>query len=63
MVSMLASSAVDRAFESQKSAISWRNQLTFQRDDDEIRFVLDHHTELDFYSASVLKWVYKYLLY
>ena len=24
-------------------------------DDDEVRFVLDHHTELDFYSASALK--------
>ena len=27
----------------------------FQWDDDEIRFVLDQHAELDFYSASLLK--------
>ena len=26
-----------------------------QRDDDEVRFVLDQHAELDFYSASSLK--------
>ena len=25
------------------SAISWREQVSFQRDDDEISFVLDHH--------------------
>ena len=30
------------------SAISWREQVYFQRDDDEVRFVLDQHTELDF---------------
>ena len=27
----------------------------FQWDDDEVRFVLDQHAELDFYSASLLK--------
>jgi hypothetical protein len=37
------------------SAISWREQVNFQRDDDEVRFVLDQHAELDFYSASSLK--------
>ena len=31
------------------------NKLIFQRDDDEVRFVLDQHAELDFYSASSLK--------
>ena len=29
--------------------------VNFQWDDDEVRFVLDLHTELDFYSASSLK--------
>ena len=28
------------------------NKLFFQWDDDEIRFVVDQHAELDFYSAS-----------
>ena len=36
-------------------AISWREQVDFQWDDDEARFVLDQHAELDFYSASSLK--------
>jgi len=36
-------------------AISWREQVNFQRDDDEVRFVLDHDAELDFYSPSSLK--------
>jgi hypothetical protein len=39
----------------QFSAISWREQVNFQCDDDEIRFVLDQHAELDLYSASALK--------
>jgi hypothetical protein len=30
------------------SAISWREQVNFQWDDDKIRFVLDKHTELIF---------------
>ena len=34
----------------QLSAISWREQV-----DDEVRFVLDQHAELDLYSASSLK--------
>jgi hypothetical protein len=37
------------------SAISWQEQVNFQWDDDEIRFVLDQHGELDFYSVSSLK--------
>jgi hypothetical protein len=37
------------------SAISWREQVNFQWDDDEVRFVLDQHAELDFYSAISLK--------
>ena len=37
------------------SAISWREQVNFQWDDDEVRFILDQHAELDFYSASSLK--------
>jgi hypothetical protein len=37
------------------SAISWQEQVNFQWDDDEVRFVLDQHAELDFFSASSLK--------
>ena len=37
------------------STISWREQVNFQRDDDEVRLVLDQHSLLDFYSASSLK--------
>jgi hypothetical protein len=37
------------------SAISWREQINFQWDYDDIRFVLDQHAELDLYSASSLK--------
>jgi len=37
------------------STISWREQVNYQWDDDEIRFVLDQHAELDFYNASSLK--------
>ena len=37
------------------STISWREQVNFQWADDEFRFVLDPHAELDFYSASLLK--------
>ena len=40
------------------SAISWREQVNFQRDDDEVRSVLDQHAEMDFYSASSLKQQY-----
>ena len=36
-------------------AISWRVQVNFQWDDDEVCFVLDQHAELDFYSDSSLK--------
>ena len=34
----------------QFSAIYWREQVNFQWDDDEVRYVLDQHAELDFYS-------------
>jgi hypothetical protein len=37
------------------SAISCREQVDFQWNDDEVRFVLDQHAELDFYSDSSLK--------
>jgi hypothetical protein len=37
------------------SAILWREQVNYQWDDDEVRFVLDQHAELDFFSASSLK--------
>ena len=39
----------------QFSSISWREQVNFQWDDHEVRFVLDQHAELDFCSASSLK--------
>jgi hypothetical protein len=39
----------------QFSAISWREQVNFQWDYDEVRFVLDQHDGMDFYSASSLK--------
>ena len=32
-----------------------KKKLIFQWDDDEVRFVLDQHAELDLYSASSLK--------
>jgi hypothetical protein len=35
-------------------AISWREQVNFQWDDDEVCFVLTQHVWLDFYSASSL---------
>jgi hypothetical protein len=37
------------------SYISWREQVNFQLDDDEVCFVLDQHAQLDFYSAGSLK--------
>ena len=37
------------------SAMSWREPVNFQWDDDDVRFVLDQHAELDYYSASSLK--------
>jgi hypothetical protein len=37
------------------SAISLCEQVNFQWDDNEVRFVLDQHAELDFYSPSSLK--------
>jgi hypothetical protein len=48
--SVLSSSAVDRGIE------PWSGQTKdFQWDDNEVRFTLDRHAELDFYSASSLK--------
>jgi hypothetical protein len=44
------------------SAISWRDQLNFQWDDDEVRFVLDQHSLLDFYNASPLKQQFAWFL-
>ena len=35
--------------------ISWREEVNIQWEDDQICFVLDQHTELDFHSASPLK--------
>jgi hypothetical protein len=64
MVNVLASSVVDRGFEPQSdqtkdykifsnfSAISWREHVNFQWDDDEVRFVLDTHAELENNSPS-----------
>ena len=37
------------------SAISWQEQVNFQSDKDEVRFVLEQHPELDIDSASSLK--------
>jgi hypothetical protein len=37
------------------ASISWREHVTYQWDDDEVRFVLDQRAELDFYSARSLK--------
>jgi hypothetical protein len=36
-------------------AISWWEQVNFQRNDYESRFVLDQHAKLNYYSASSLK--------
>jgi hypothetical protein len=38
--------------------MSMITSLVFDWDDDELRFVLDQHTELDIYSASLLKQQY-----
>jgi hypothetical protein len=36
--------------------MSWRGEeVNFQQDDDEVRFVLDQHAKLEFYSADLLK--------
>ena len=37
------------------SAISWGEQVNVEWDDDEVRFVLEKHAELDIYSASSMK--------
>jgi hypothetical protein len=36
-------------------AISWRDQVNIQWDDDKIHFVLDQHAQLDFHSVGSLK--------
>jgi len=36
------------------SALSWGNQVNFPWDENEVGFVLDQHTLLDFFSASLL---------
>jgi hypothetical protein len=36
-------------------AILWREKVNLQWYDDVVRFVLDHHAEVEFYSASSLK--------
>jgi hypothetical protein len=36
-------------------ALSWQEQVTFPRDDDNVFFTLHQHAELDFYSASLSK--------
>jgi hypothetical protein len=35
--------------------MSWREQVHFQWNDNEVHFDLDQHAELEFYSASSLK--------
>ena len=35
--------------------MSWWEQVNFQWDDDDVRFVLDQQAELEFHSASSLK--------
>jgi hypothetical protein len=37
---------------------SWREQVNFQWDDDEVCFVLNQHAEINVYSASSLKQQY-----
>jgi hypothetical protein len=48
----IANSAIFQLYHGEK-------KLIFARDDDELRFVLDQHAELDFYSASSLKRVHR----
>ena len=50
MMSTLMSERVSDIFLTQTQqfpGISWREQVNFQRDDDEARFVLDQHALLD----------------
>ena len=37
------------------SAITWKEQVIFQWDDNDVSFVVDQHVQLDFYSASSLE--------
>ena len=39
-------------FNANFSARSWREQVNFQWDDHEVRFVLDQHAELDFFALA-----------
>jgi hypothetical protein len=61
MISVVTSSAGDRGFEPRSDQTKdykistycfWREQVNVQWEDDEIRFVLDQHAQLDLYSAS-----------
>ena len=38
------------------SAIAWTEHIIFWRDDEDVRFVLDQHIKLDFYSDSWQQW-------
>ena len=38
--------------------MSWREQVNFQCNDDDVRFVVDQHTALNFYRAGSLKQKY-----
>jgi hypothetical protein len=37
------------------SAMSCREQITFQWDDDDVHFLLDQHASLDYFNTSSLK--------
>jgi hypothetical protein len=36
------------------SAMSWREQVNYQWDDDEVRLVVDQHSQLELHSANSL---------
>jgi hypothetical protein len=55
MISVLASSAVDRGIEPLSGQTKDYKIGNVQWDDDVVCFVLDQHAALDFYSASSLK--------
>jgi hypothetical protein len=42
-------------FSAKHAAFKEKEQILVQWDDDEVRFVIDQHVELDFYRASSLK--------
>jgi hypothetical protein len=53
----ILNSVSERLLFNDNSAI--KQQVNFQWNDNEARFVLDQHAELDFYSASSLKQVFR----